>query len=88
MLLIKIKIMPESIESNLAEIEKKVSEIISNYNQKILGKEIEPIAFGLKSLVITFSWPDDKGFDDVEKRLEGIDEVKSVNVLDVRRALG
>ena len=50
---------------------------------------VEPIAFGLKAVKIMFVMDEDKGStDDLEADIETIDGVNSVEVTDVRRAIG
>lgn len=88
MLLVQIKIMPASVETDLEKIKAKAKEIVEGYEQKILKDEIQPIAFGLNALLLIISWPDDKGADELEEKIAQLDEVKSANIVDVRRAIG
>ena len=54
-----------------------------------MKSEQEPIAFGLKALKITFAMDENKGSTDtLEEDINGIEGVNSVEVVDVRRAIG
>lgn len=82
--------MPESPEIDLGNLEKQAMGMITKFNE---GKEtktlIEPIAFGLSALKIIFVMDEKKGVTEaLEKQLEGIEGVQSVECVDVRRAVG
>jgi len=88
--IITIKIMPESPDIDLnnisAEIEAKIDSFAGEGDRK---KEIEPIAFGLKALKITFVMDEKKGgTEPLENEISKIEGVQSVEVVDVRRAIG
>ena len=85
---VKIKIMPDSPESDLAKIEKNVKVLLENQGVKNPVFEIQPIAFGLKALIIMFGWPDEKELEDLEQELQTIESVSSVQLIDIRRAIG
>lgn len=89
---ITLKIMPESPEVNLEIVEKKVKSEIENFclpNKTEFKVNIEPIAFGLKALVIIFVLDEKKGSPDVlEENIRKLDGVESVEITDVRRAIG
>ena len=85
---LKIKIMPKSPETDLEKIKQEAEEKISAQNGKINSTEIEEIAFGLKALIITIAWPEEKETDLAESALQKIPEVSSTQVIDYRRAFG
>ena len=85
---VKIKVMPESPETNLKELEEDVGEMLKNNDVKNPSFEIEPIAFGLKALIVMFGWPEEKELENLEEELNGIDGVGSIEVIDIRRAIG
>ena len=87
---ITIKVMPNSPEVNLDELQVKVKEAIVNYAGEGETKdEVEPVAFGLKALKIIFVVDEAKGgTDNLEKEISEIEGVNSIEVIDVRRALG
>jgi len=88
MLILKIKIMPESPETNLNDIKKKAEKILSSLGGKLHSTEEQPIAFGLKALIIMATWPEDKGPDALEEQLSKMPHINSSEIIDVRRAVG
>lgn len=85
---VKIKIMPESPSVNLGEIEKRASDLISKHDGINPKFKEEPIAFGLKAVIASFEWPEEKELDKLEKELGRIRDVKSAELSDIRRAIG
>ena len=85
---VKIKIMPDSPESDMEKIEKDVKVVLEKNSVKNPKFEIEPIAFGLKALIMMFGWPEEKELEELEEKLKKIKEVGSVQVIDIRRAIG
>ena len=88
LLAIKIKLMPESPSTNLNKLRESAKEVIESFEGKNCGFKEEPIAFGLKAVIITFSWPDEKGLDELEESLEKMSEVNSVQVINMTKAFG
>ena len=87
--LIKIKIMPESPDSDLNEIKEKAKKIIEKNKGERVSFYEEPIAFGLKAVIAGFEQDENKGeLEPIENGLEKIKNVSSVSVIDMRRALG
>jgi elongation factor 1-beta len=88
--IVTVKIMPEDPSVDLKKIEVHALKDIEHYAGKGDTKvEIEPIAFGLKAIKIIFI-VDEKmgGTEGLEKTLEKIPGVNSVETIDVRRAIG
>ena len=87
--IVSIKIMPDSPETNLGELCEQAKKKISEFGGTVGKTEEVPVAFGLKSVDVMFSMPEEKGStEDLEKQLEDLPNVNSVQVLDVRRAVG
>jgi elongation factor 1-beta len=87
--IVTMKIMPDSPETNLDELETKVTELITGYGGEVGKKEIEPVAFGLKALILIFVADEAKGStEDLEKQISEVEGVTSVEITDVRRAVG
>jgi elongation factor 1-beta len=86
--IITIKIMPESLETELKGVEKEAKDYINKYGE--VGKvEMEEVAFGLKAINLTFVVDENKGgTDELEDLIRNIDGVGSAEVTDVRRAIG
>ena len=89
-IIITLKIMPESPDTDLDRISTKAEEKIKGFaGEGETKQEVEPIAFGLKALKITFVMDEDKGSTEpLEKEIASIEGVSSVDVVDVRRAIG
>ncbi|MBW2966633.1 elongation factor 1-beta [Candidatus Woesearchaeota archaeon] len=88
--IITLKIMPESPEIDLKKISEEAKNKISDFagpgEMKI---EEQPVAFGLKALNITFVMDESKGSTEpLEESISEIKGVQSVEVTDVRRAIG
>jgi elongation factor 1-beta len=88
--IVTLKIMPESPEVDLAKTEQEAKAKIIDFSQtKEIKTGQEPIAFGLKALKITFVMDESKGSTDaLEEQIKKISGVNSVEVVDVRRAIG
>lgn len=85
---VKIKLMPSSPDINLEEVEKKAGKILEEKEVKNPQFEKQPIAFGLNALIILFAWPEEKELEELENDLKKIEDVKSAEVIDIRRAIG
>jgi len=85
---VKIKLMPASPETNLENVEKDVGRTLELNNVKNPKFTVEPIAFGLKALIVMFGWPEEQELETLEKSLSEIKDVSSVEVIDIRRAIG
>ncbi|MFA5173967.1 MAG: elongation factor 1-beta [Candidatus Pacearchaeota archaeon] len=86
--IIKYKIMPLSPDADLNLIEGDARDIIKEITNSDVNVQIEPIAFGLKALILTFAFEESKSVDETEEKLKQIENVSSVEVVDFRRALG
>jgi translation elongation factor aEF-1 beta len=85
---VKIKIMPDSPETDIIKTEKNVKAVLEKDGVKNPKFEVQLIAFGLKALIAMFGWPEEKPLEDLEEKLKKIKEVGSVQVIDIRRAIG
>lgn len=87
--IITIKIMPKSPDIDLNNITEQAKAIIAEKGGEVGKEEIEPIAFGLKALKLTYVIDEALGGTDAtEEALVGLEGVQSAEVVDVRRALG
>ncbi len=86
--IITFKIMPEDLDVDLKRLEKEVKEFLNRHGD--VGRvEREKIAFGLEALIVMFIMDESKGSTDfIEDNMRNIDGVQSVDVTDVRRAIG
>jgi len=83
-----VKIMPSSVDTNLEEIKEKAKTALEAEGSQNISFEEEPIAFGLKAIMIKFAWPEEKDTDIIENNLSKIENVSSVSIEDYRRAFG
>ena len=85
---LKIKVMPESPETELGAIKDEASVLLAKEGALNISFEEEPIAFGLKALIVTMAWPEQLDTDKAENVLKDIKKVSSVEIIDYRRAFG
>lgn len=82
----KIKIMPKSIDTNLSELKEKITNNLPHGSSIYGNFEIEPIAFGLKALVVTILVNDDEGgIENVEQSIMKIEDAESIQILELGR---
>lgn len=88
--IVTMKIMPESVETVLNDLQENIKQEISNFcGETEIRFTEEPIAFGLKSLNTTFVMNEEKGStEDLEKSISNAKGVNSVEVTDIRRTIG
>jgi len=86
--IVTFKVMPEGVDVDLKKLEVDMKKVISRYAE--VGKvETEEIAFGLKALNFIVVVDENKGGTDiVEDNMRNVEGVSSVEVTDVRRAIG
>ena len=87
---VSFRIMPQNTSIDLSKLEAEVKkEIVDFCNSKEFKSQIEPIAFGLKALKILFVMDESIGStEELERKISQIDGIESVEVTDVRRAIG
>ena len=87
---VTLRIMPQNPGTDLSKIEAQAKkEIVEFCNSQEFKTQIEPVAFGLKALNIFFVMNESIGSTEkLEKRISMVEEVESVEVTDVRRAIG
>jgi len=85
---VKMKLMPTSPEVDLEEIKTKIQKIVEAQEGKGTKIEIEPIAFGLNAIIVMFGWNEEKDLNSLENTFKNIENVNSVEMIDMRRAIG
>ena len=85
--LIKIKIMPEGVDTDLEAIKAQAQEKIKTIGGEITKTEEDPIAFGLKALIIFIRIDETKGSDEIEAAFKQLDNINSSEIIDYRREL-
>ncbi len=94
--IVTMKVMPSSPDEPLEPIREAAAKAITGFGGRIgllrdgtVAIKVEPVAFGLQALVFMFSMDESLGgTESVEKKIEGLPGVSSVQVTDVRRAVG
>lgn len=86
--LITIKLMPISPESDLEEIKAKAKEIVEQNKGEKIRFEEEPVAFGLKAILVFFEINEEQELEPIEQSLGKIENINSAQVTDMRRAFG
>ena len=85
---LKLKIMPKSVETNLEKLKSEIEKTVKKFDAKTHSIEKQEVAFGLKALIITLAWPEEKSTEEAVKEILHIQDVSSVDVIDYRRAFG
>lgn len=88
--IVTLKIMPDSPDTDLDDMEVKIKRFIVQFaGEGEMKIEKQPIAFGLNALQIIFVMDEQIGStEELEKNIENIEGISSVEVTDVRRAIG
>ncbi len=86
---ITFKIMPDSPDANLNDINSAAKKEIEKAGGKVRQEKIEPVAFGIQAVVLTISWEESKGTTDaLEDNMRKIPHVISAEITHITRALG
>lgn len=80
--------MPAFPETDLEKIKEDAKKEIEKLNARLHNLETELVAFGLRALILTILWPENKDLYLIEDALGKIEEVNSVQIIDFRRAFG
>lgn len=81
--------MPESPDTDLVKVEEEAKAKITAFDGEVGKTEKQPIAFGLTALLLYFVMDESKGStDELEKEVTALEGVNSVEITDVRRAVG
>jgi translation elongation factor aEF-1 beta len=81
----KYKLMPTSPDVDLGKIEENAKRIVEEFGGINREYSIEPIAFGLKALIVFFSYPDDKETEGLEDKFAQMENVASAQLIDMRK---
>jgi elongation factor 1-beta len=84
---VQLKVMPKGPEVDLKSLSDQITSQIVQYG-RMYSCEVQPIAFGLKALMLTVIVEDKEGGTEaVEASLSGVDDVESVQVVAATRML-
>jgi elongation factor 1-beta len=80
------KVFPEDIVESFDDLKKKIEACLPD-SSSVEGYDEEPIAFGLKALLVQVTFPEDETgiVDEFETDLEKIEGVSQVQTMMVRR---
>ena len=81
----KYKLMPESPDADLDAIQEAARKIVEDFGGNNKEYSIEPIAFGLKAVIVFFFYPDDKDTEGLEDKFSAIENVASAQLIDMRK---
>ncbi len=87
---VTMKVMPEGVDSDLDAIASEVKKhIVAFAGKGEIRVSKNPVAFGLQELQFIFVCDEAKGSTEhMEKKIAALPNVNSVDVTDVRRAIG
>ncbi len=86
--ILTMKVMPATADVDLSELETRITALIKKMGCDTGKIEREPVAFGLMSLKVMFIADENRGTDEFEQAVAGLEGVQSVQITDFRRALG
>ncbi|HDS63326.1 MAG TPA: elongation factor 1-beta [Methanofollis liminatans] len=79
-----LKLMPESADVPIEELEKRVKETVSGIDEI----RAEPIGFGLSALKVAAVIEDEEGATDaLESKLAAVDGISTAQIVDVNRMI-
>lgn len=82
---VKMKIMPESIDTDFEGIKEKIKKLHGDI-VNVHSMELKPIAFGLKALEVNLLFYDKQGgMDDIQEKIQAIEGVSDAEVIDLNR---
>jgi translation elongation factor aEF-1 beta len=81
----KYKLMPKSPDEDLEVIKEAAKKIVENLGGTNKEYSEEPIAFGLKAIIVFFFYPDDKNVENLEEEFSKIEGVQSSKLIDMRK---
>ncbi len=87
MALIKLKIMPDSPDTDLEALKSRATEKIKSIEGQITHFEEQPIAFGLKALIAFIRINEHKDTSLIENMMKDEEHVSSTDIIDYRREL-
>ncbi len=82
---VKYKIMPSSVETDLEKIKQETTQFLESKGANKIEITEEPVAFGLKSLIVFFQFDEDQGTDHLEEPIKNIENVQSLQMIDIRK---
>ncbi len=83
---VQMKVMPASAETDMSVLREKIIKNMPD-NAKLNGEiEEQPIAFGIKALIVTVLVEDEEGgVESVEEAINAIPEAESIQIITMTR---
>ena len=82
------RVMPVSPDVDLKKLQENVENKVKALGGILHKVDVVPIAFGLKSLEFMIGWKEENNPDKLETEIAKIKDVNSIEITDVRRAIG
>ena len=89
--IVTFKVMPDSPDTDVEQIKEQALEIARKHGAKgEMQSKVEPVAFGLKQVLIygMYDMDDEKDFDEVTAEMNKIDGVNVAEVANMDLAMG
>lgn len=86
-ILARFRVFPKTVDVDLKRLRSLIEAALPG-DARVEGAAEEPIAFGLKALILGVSFPEEDGgwMDRVEEAIKGVQGVGEIQVLAVSRA--
>ncbi len=80
------KVFPTDIVENFDSMKKRIESALPE-SSSVHGYGEEPVAYGLKALLVQIKFPEDKTglLDEFEKKLESMEDISQIQSIMVRR---
>jgi translation elongation factor aEF-1 beta len=85
---VQFRVMPVSPSVDMKKLQNAVMQRLEEIGGIFNKVEIQEVAFGLKCLLFTIGWKEENDPDLIETELSKIKDVNSIEIIDVRRAIG
>ena len=85
---VKLRIMPEEADMDMDKLTSDCEAALTELGVNVVEKTLEPIAFGLKALMLTVVGIEADGSEPMEKAVAKVEGVSEVDAVDIRRAVG
>ena len=85
-IVVTYKVFPTDIVANFDKMKEKIETGLPKF-ASVHGYGEEPVAYGLKALLVQIKFPEDKSglLEEFEKNLESMDEISQLQTFMVRR---
>lgn len=88
-IVITYKVFPTDIVANFDDLKKKIEANLPE-SASVHGYGEEPVAYGLKALLVQIKFPEDKSglLEEFEENLESMEDISQLQTFMVRRTSG